>query len=214
MYFGNRRDTYCVNSVTNKQKTMYNHDTECLMFCCTHTTYLKLVEKLWVALSLFLIIIIGIFTLDNIYDIISWEVCLLMFYIYVGAFIALCMIKFICYLAEKRRRKKYSEAEANAEEKLQAYVIEVSESSEIIKDMESKCQDLKGFKSKPCIHPQVLAIPREIRKFRNYQRYGIEMPGFKRIQIKTLYFSSGVGHSKRNQKVQKLSKIWNRNARI
>merc|ERR1712223_1700441 len=93
-------------------KIMYNHNTEPLIFCCTHKRYLNFVEKLWWALSLSLLVIFGILTIDNtIYERISWEVSLPIFYIIFGIFIVLCVINSIqiCCLAE--RIKRYSEAE-------------------------------------------------------------------------------------------------------
>merc|ERR1712223_503273 len=145
-------------------KIMCNYNTKRLKFYYSHTKFLNLMKILWWTLSLSQLILFGILTInDTIFygnGIISWEVSLLLLYIISGIFIALCVIHFL-QISLAERIKKYSEAEADAEEKWQAYVIEVSESSEIIKDMESKCQDLKGSKSKPYIYPQMLANPKQ-----------------------------------------------------
>merc|ERR1712156_72249 len=136
-------------------KNMCNHNTESLILSCSHTRFLNIIRILWWTLLLSQFIIFGIWTIKIIIHsgIIRWEVCLLIF----GTFSTLCLINAIQIYRLAERRKKYSEAEADAEEKWQQYVIEVSESSEIIKDMESKCQDLKGFQSKPYIYPKMLA---------------------------------------------------------
>merc|ERR1712038_1737730 len=140
-----------------------NHNTERLILSCSHTRFLNIIRILWWTLLLSQFIVFGIWTIKIIIHsgIIKWEVSLLILYIIFGTFSTLCLINAIQIYRLAERRKKYFEAEADAEEKWQEYVIEVSETSEIIKDMESKCQDLKGFKSKPYIYPQVLAIPRE-----------------------------------------------------
>merc|ERR1712223_1982996 len=133
-------------------KKMCNHNNESLILSCSHTRFLNIIRILWWTLLLSQFIIFGVSTIKIIishYGIISWEVFLLILYIIFGTFSTLCLINAIQIYRLAERRKKYSEAEADAEEKWQEYVIEVSESSEIIKDMESKCQDLKGSKSKP-----------------------------------------------------------------
>merc|ERR1712048_43529 len=140
-------------------KNMCNHNTESLILSCSHTRFLNLIRILWWTILLSQFIVFGIWTIKIIiyHGIISWEVCLLILYIIFGTFSTLCLINAIQIYRLAERRKKYSEAVADAEEKWQQYVIEVSERSKIIKDMESKCQDLKGFKSKPYIYPQMLA---------------------------------------------------------
>merc|ERR1712156_20540 len=125
-------------------KNMCNHNTESLILSCSHTRFLNIIRILWWTLLLSQFIIFGIWTIRIIIhsSIIRWEVCLLILYIIFGTFSTLCLINAIQIYRLAERRKKYSETEAYAEEKWQEYMIEVSESSEIIKDMESKCQDL------------------------------------------------------------------------
>merc|ERR1712045_167026 len=143
-------------------KNMCNN-TESLILSCSHTRFLNLIRILWWTLLLSQFIIFGIWTMKIIIHsgIIRWEVCLLILYIIFGTFSTLCLINAIQIYGLAERRKKYFEAVADADEIWQEYVIEISESSEIIKDMESKCQDLKGFKSKPYIYPQMLANPKQ-----------------------------------------------------
>merc|ERR1711997_351390 len=141
-------------------KNMCNHNTESLILSCSHTKFLNIIRILWWTLLLSQFIIFVMWTLKIIIHhngIITWEGSLLILYIIFGTFSTLCLINAIQIYRLEERRKKYFEAVADAEEIWQEYVIEVSESSEIIKDMESKCQDLKGSKSKPYIYPKMLA---------------------------------------------------------
>merc|ERR1711997_461294 len=145
-------------------KNMCNHNTESLILSCSHTKFLNIIRILWWTLLLSQFIIFVMWTLKVIIHhngIITWEGSLLIIYIIFGTFSTLCLINAIQIYRLEERRKKYFEAVADAEEIWQEYVIEVSESSEIIKDMESKCQDLKGSKSKPYIYPQMLANPKQ-----------------------------------------------------
>jgi len=95
-------------------------------------------------------------------NITSWKMSPNIFYILFGAFIVVYVIIFIHTCCLEKRTKILSEAVTDTlTEKYQAYVIEVTETSDITKaNMESKCQDLQILKSNP-IFPQELAIQRQ-----------------------------------------------------